>query len=212
MTNRIHSLSFTWVLCAALCWLTCGCGPAEDKPADPPVPTATAKDPPASASGAGAESKPTGGADVSFDGIRFTIPSGWDEVPLSAMQQSVLDLRLSRASEKGEVTLTLSSAGGGLDANIERWIGQFELPEGESPKQEKIPFDGKEATWVDLRGTFNAPPMAGGSGPKENWRMLGVAIPKSPQDYYLKLTGPQDAVAEAEASLKELVASGRYVK
>src|SRR6187399_2444250 len=66
--------------------------------------------------------------------------------------------------------VTVMGAGGTVDANIERWIGQFQDAAGkplakEKAKIDKTKIDGLEVHVVDLKGTFKdtaGGPFAGG--------------------------------------------------
>jgi hypothetical protein len=89
---------------------------------------------------------------------------------------------------------------GGVDANVQRWIGQFaedgrkvRIASGESA-------DGKY-TLVDLTGTYNktiGPPIAGQKKTLPGWRVLNAAIETKAGYYYLKLDGPEKLVASIE--------------
>ena len=54
--------------------------------------------------------------------------------------------------------LTIMQAGGSIEANVDRWIGQFKQPDGkpsrEAAKIEKKEYDGLAVHLVDLSGTF----------------------------------------------------------
>ena len=124
----------------------------------------------------------------------FPFPAGWEEVENPTPE--FVDARFQIPTPQGPVKLTFSSNAGGADVNIQRWIGQFQLPPGKKPVVEELNVDGTTAKWVDLQGDFSGGAMALGpasSGPVE--RMLGVAIPLGPRDFYLKLTGTNAAVA-----------------
>jgi hypothetical protein len=205
----------------------CGPEPADAPPEVPVAPAINLGEPPdalpdpaessASAAPGGnagadaAAASPDGSAasrEETIAGIRFQIPADWKRVELSPRQQGFIDARFEVPAGDTTLQLTCSSTGGGRQANIDRWIGQFRRPEGEQPQTETLKIDGAEATWVDLAGTFDSG-MPGSAGPQENWRMLGVAIAAGPQDFYLKLTGPQDAVAEVHDEFRAFAKSAR---
>lgn len=153
----------------------------------------------------------TGPFEKSFDGINFSVPAGWQEVELSPAQQGFIDARFQIPTPHGDVTLTCSSNSGGIETNVQRWVGQFHPPEGKRPVIGDLDVGGKTATWVDLAGEFDAGPMAGAnagkSGPIE--RMLGVAIPLGSRDFYLKLTGSDAAVSDIRSAFREFARDGR---
>ena len=150
----------------------------------------------------------TGPFDKSFEGIHFSIPAGWDEVENPT--PDFIDARFQIPTSHGPVKLTFSSNPGGIDVNIKRWIGQFQLPPDKQPTVGDLKVDGVTARWVDLRGEFMGGGMGGvpvSSGPVE--RMLGVAIPLGARDFYLKLTGTDAAVSEIRDAFREFVRSAR---
>lgn len=145
-----------------------------------------------------------------FDGFRFRVPAGWQQVELSPAQQGFITASFQIPQAGDGVKLTLSSVGGGVDANLKRWVGQFQLPPGETPRQESIRVDSIDAVWLDLRGTFNSG-TALDSNVESDMRMIGVAIPRSPRDFYLKLTGPREQLLKAEKEFRDFVKSARIV-
>ena len=143
------------------------------------------------------------GRTAKFAGIRFTVPAGWTKVPLNEIQRGIIAAKYEIPAADPGVSLTCSSVGGGIEANIERWRGQFGGGEFDS---ESIPVGGTTATLVDLRGRFSP---GFGRGPQDDWRMLGVAIPIEPREFYVKLTGPRSAVGEVEDEFRDFLRSGR---
>jgi hypothetical protein len=151
----------------------------------------------------------TGPFQKTFEGIGFSIPTGWNEVDNPTPE--FVDARFQIPTPHGAVKLTFSSNSGGADVNIQRWIGQFQIPSGKQPIVENVNVDGATAKWVDLRGEFVGGAMASSassSGPVE--RMLGVAIPLGNRDFYLKLTGTDAAVSEVRDSFREFVRGARF--
>ncbi len=145
-----------------------------------------------------------------FDGIRFQVPAGWEQITLSPAQQGLITASFKMPQAGNDIKLTLSSVGGGIDANLQRWVGQFQLPPGETPLQESIRVDHVDAVWLDLRGTFDSGP-AFDSAAESGMRMIGVAIPRAPRDFYLKLTGPREQLLKVEEEFRDFVKSARFV-
>jgi hypothetical protein len=107
--------------------------------------------------------------------------------------------------------LTLMGAGGGVQANIDRWIGQFTQPDGGSTrerakvKQRKIAGDNVHL--VDISGTYKDQPGPFAPGvQRPKYRMLAAIIPtKSMGTYYVKLYGPQRTVMDHEKAFLEMI-------
>jgi hypothetical protein len=195
-----------------------GCDSGDSaRTADPPIRVA-----PATPSGPSSAATPvatpdqkmvrTGPFEKSFDGIRFSVPAGWKEVELSGAQQGFIDARFEIPTAHGAVSLTCSSNAGGIDSNVQRWVGQFHAPPGKRPVIEDFDVAGKQAKWVDLAGEFDAGPMAAASTASSQpvERMLGVAIPLAGgRDFYLKLTGSDAAVSDIRPSFREFARDAR---
>lgn len=109
--------------------------------------------------------------------------------------------------------MTVMGAGGSIDDNISRWIGQFDL-KGNKPKKEETKVAGQKVYLVDLAGTYkDTPPGAGpfsGAKPifRENYRMLAaiIATEKDGQ-YFIKFYGPKATVAKNEEAFKKMIDS-----
>lgn len=186
-----------------------GCGSDHSgEQEEPPIPTAPALTDPASET---SEPVSDSGGATEIDGIQFQVPSGWEQVALSPAQQGMISASFRIPDAGKDVKLTLSTVGGGIAANLERWRGQFQLKPGESPVEKTIRVDGVDAVWLDLRGTFDSRPAIDAQV-SSGMRMIGVAIPRSPRDFYLKLTGPREQLLNAATEFQDFVKSARFVQ
>jgi len=180
-----------------------GCSQSStDTAADPPVPIANRE--------SAAAEQGTGDPaieEATISGFRFKVPAGWRQVELSPEQQGFIDARFEIPEYGADVRMTLSTTSGGVQANIERWIGQFEFPDGISPDSETVEVDGIPVTLVDLRGAFRGM----GQAAQAEWRMLGAAFDGAPRDFYVKLTGPEAAIGELRKDFRSFVTSARRV-
>jgi hypothetical protein len=110
-------------------------------------------------------------------------------------------------SEGGECAVFVN-LGGGVQANITRWIGQFEKTDGD-PSQKSETINGLPVTTVDVSGTFKGggTMMGQSSGPKSDYRLLG-AIAEGPEgDIFFKLTGPATTIAAAQGEFNTMIKS-----
>ena len=104
-----------------------------------------------------------------------------------------------------------TGGGGGREANLERWAGQFEQPDGAASKDRLKSADrtvnGLAVTDVELAGTYVAEtsPGSGERVRKEGWRMLASIVDTPAGPYYAKLVGPEKTVARWEASYRAFV-------
>jgi hypothetical protein len=180
-----------------------GCS-AEPPTADPPVPVAASStDDGPSESSASAEGGEESVAHVS--GFTFVLPAGWRQAELTPEQQGFVDARFEIDGHGDDVRLTMSTTSGGVEANVERWLGQFQQEPGSLPVQESLEVDGTTVTWVDVSGEYRGM----GGPPQSGWRMLAAAFHGDPRDFYVKLTGPEEALAELEAPFRKFIESAQ---
>ena len=105
--------------------------------------------------------------------------------------------------------------GGAVEANIQRWIGQFRTPDGRPAnnlaKRSSKTVNGVEVEILDLTGTymFKRSPMAPSATPKPGYRML-AAIAKGPDaPVFFKLTAPEKTANAVESEFFKIVDSIR---
>ncbi len=131
--------------------------------------------------------------------LSMTPPAEWESVPpKSGMVQS--EFRAPKDKKEDTARVTVMSASGGIDANIDRWIGQFDGAKKEEAKIEKMDVAGATVHMVDIAGTFKDS-MGGGPfapGPmkkRENYRMIGAIVEtKNDGLIFIKMTGPKTTV------------------
>ena len=123
-------------------------------------------------------------------------PEKWKTVPKSQM----LEHEFSVPGEDGAIArITIMQASGGIQPNIDRWIGQFEGAKKEDTKIEKKDVDQTKVHIVEIAGTYkeSARPMAPGAATKklENYKMLAAILElKDGSLIFVKATGPKDIV------------------
>ncbi|MGI9430451.1 MAG: hypothetical protein ACR2NM_17455, partial [Bythopirellula sp.] len=123
---------------------------------------------------------------------------------------------------KGDETggrMTIMAAGGGVAANIDRWVSQFKDSAGgpiddDAKQVEKKKIGDVTVHVVDLQGDFQDSPR-GPFGPKINrpgYRMLAAIIPLSDVarqqgggTWFIKLYGPKATIKAAEKSFATMV-------
>ena len=156
---------------------------------------------------------------ASAAGLTFTAPDGWQKVA-TASSMRVAQYSLPRAdgdAEDAELVLYYFGGGGGsVDANIERWLGQMQQPDGRPSsavaKKDARTVNGLAVTLLDLRGTYVAEMAPGASERhnKPNFRLRAAVVDTPRGPYYIKLTGPQNTVAKWDQSFERFVGSLRF--
>jgi hypothetical protein len=152
-------------------------------------------------------SAPTPADEPSAPAITWTAPTAWTTSP-SASAMRLASYRIPRASGETEDTeLSVVRAGGSVDANIARWVGQFEEA-GKDTRTVKT-IRGMPVTIVEVRGTFLGGGMAmgGSSTPHPGWALLAAIVETPGSPYFFKMTGPAKSVSAARPDFDALLAS-----
>ena len=152
------------------------------------------------------------GSVVELDAIILTAPSDWTRTPTSSPIIAA-EFKLPRAAgDDADGRLTVSTAGGSIEANIDRWKDQFQ-PQPTAAKQDVIDVSGWKVTIVDLSGDFND--QRGPFAPAQKrlaYRMIAAVIPASGQLYFVKTTGPEKTIALHADEIQQFIRSARLRK
>jgi len=158
-----------------------------------------------------------GGTPVSLAGITFTPPTVWKDQGPSGMRKADYTYGPT-GNDTDSSTVTAfyfgPSSGGGIEANINRWIKQMTLPDGADPEtavsREESEVDGMKVHTVQLPGTYNAsmggPMMGGNTQPKEDYFMSAVVLEAPEGNVFFKLTGPKETAAEMNIAFQAMLA------
>jgi hypothetical protein len=135
----------------------------------------------------------------SVAGISWGVPSGWTEGAVGPMRVATYNVPAAAGdSEGGEVGVFFFGPGQGGDvtANLNRWYGQIEQPDGrpsaQAAKVDRRTVNGIEVTTVVVDGTFlwSPRPMSPDKVKKPGYRLMG-AIAQAPEgNVFFKLTAP----------------------
>jgi hypothetical protein len=130
--------------------------------------------------------------------VTFRPPARWKKLaPTSEMRLVQYEVPGTEPAEC--IVFFFGAAGGGtLEANLERWKGQFEI-EGTPSKTIEEVSKGVFATVLDVSGRYVAPirPGAPEKHDKPGWRMLAAVVLAPDGPVYLKLVGPKATIDSA---------------
>lgn len=157
---------------------------------------------------AGAEFGGEGLREKKFRDLVLRVPAGWKESEASStfrLGQFELDAAKDDA-EGGEVVVFWFQGGvGGLDANLKRWIGQFDAGGRSGTIRRGTSEGGQEYTMIDLSGTYRqsfGPPVRGQTRPRPDWRVANVWIDDPAGAYVLRISGPKSTVEKEMKSFR----------
>jgi hypothetical protein len=98
--------------------------------------------------------------------------------------------------------------GGGVDANIQRWLGQFTPTKKDLvPIIEKAEVKGVKLTRVRAEGTFASGMPGGPTTPQPDFALLGIILESPNGDVFIKMTGPAEVVKANAQTFEDLVKS-----
>lgn len=151
---------------------------------------------------------------IAEEGFSLAAPEGWKRVQ---PKSSIVETEFAIPSEGEGLQpgrMTVMGAGGSVQANVDRWYGQFAQPDGSDTKSKatakKVKLAGCDVTIVDISGTYKdapAGPFAGGKAvDRPDYRML-AAIVETPDrgNYFLKFYGPGKTVAKHADGFRAMV-------
>ena len=157
---------------------------------------------------------------VALSGLTYTAPAAWHSRP-PARSMRVAEFTVPKVqgdSENAELMIYYFGAagGGGAEANIDRWIGQVQQPDG-SPSKAKAKraertINGLKVTTVDVSGTYTAEmtPGAAEHYNKAAYRVCAAVVETPEGAYYLKMTGPAKTVAAAQPDYEKFLSSLKF--
>lgn len=148
-------------------------------------------------------------------GLSWSAPSSWKSQPKRMRVANYVVPAQGGDSEDGECAVYYfgPGQGGGVDANVKRWIGQFQAPGGgpadKLAKTEKKAINGINVTTVEVTGTylFKPAPMAPQVTPKPGYRMLAAIAEGSDAPVFFKLTAPKKTADASEADFRGMLES-----
>jgi hypothetical protein len=164
---------------------------------------------------AGQQAPAAGGA------LKFTAPAGWQPREASSSMRVAEFVLPGANSADGKspradaelVVYFFGGSGGSVDANVQRWLGQMQQPDGRQTKDialhDSRTVNGLRVSTLDVSGTYVAEVRPGSSerhnSPGFRMRTAVVDTPRGP--YYIKLVGPASTIATWDRSYNEFLDS-----
>jgi hypothetical protein len=149
--------------------------------------------------------------------LTYTAPPGWQSKPAASMMrvaEFVLPKATGDAEDASLVIYFFGGTGGTVQANLDRWFGQLEQPDGRKTKDiaktTNRLINGLSFTLFDATGTYVAEVTPGSAERfnKPGFRMRAAVIQTPGGPYFIKLIGPAASVTrwdnEYEAFLQTI--------
>lgn len=139
----------------------------------------------------------------------FSGPAGWESVPVtSSMRKAELKVESKDKKDKAEVIFFHfgESSGGGTQANVDRWLGQFKEPrEKLNAKVEAAKVNNRPVTFVQAEGTYLSGMPGGPKTPQPNAMLLGAILESAMGNVFVRMTGPAGLVKEAQGDFRKMI-------
>jgi hypothetical protein len=147
-------------------------------------------------------------------GIRWSAPAGWKAEgprPMRAATYSITPVAGDQGIAECVVNYFGPGQGGGVDANLERWKGQVQGPDGKPAPATvaKRTVRGVPIVVVDASGAYTGMggPMMPSAKPVPGYRLLGAIVEGPGGNLFFKLTGPAKTIAAHQKNFDQLLAS-----
>jgi hypothetical protein len=145
-------------------------------------------------------------------GLKWTAPAGWVSQGSAPFRVVTYSVPPAPGSEKAECIVYFfgPGQGGSVDANLDRWKGQFS--QNGKPAEAKVArrtVHGVKLTTIDLSGLYTATggQVKEGQGPLPGYRMLAAVAEGSGGNIFIRFIGPEKTVTSALARYEQLLAS-----
>jgi len=145
-------------------------------------------------------------------GVHWTMPASW-----KAEAQRPMRLATYTVARDGECGIYYfgPGQGGSVEANLDRWIGQFLQADGKpskaAAKVEKKTIHGLQVTTVDVSGSYTGMggPTAQPGPAVPGYRMLGAIVEGPQGSIFIKFTGPARTIAANRMAFNRMLESLR---
>jgi hypothetical protein len=151
--------------------------------------------------------------------VAFTPPANWQDLGPTNMRQAqyrLAPIGTDAAAAEVNVFYFGAESGGGVDANLDRWVNQMVMPDGSAPaasaKRTSFSADGMPGHIITLEGTYKSgggPMMGGETKMLEGYRLVGVVLEGPQGSLFFKLTGPVATAKAMEADLMKMMEGAR---
>jgi hypothetical protein len=156
----------------------------------------------------------TGVLAESAAGLRWTAPAGWKTQgaqPMRVATYTVAPANGDRTGGECAVYFFGAGQGGSVEANVERWKGQFRGPGGKPAVAQvvKRKIRGLTITTIDTSGEYSGMggPLGGSEQIVPGYRLLGAIVEGPDGNIFVKFTGPAKTMAANRPKFEQLLAS-----
>jgi hypothetical protein len=146
-------------------------------------------------------------------GLKWTPPAGWKSSGTTSMRAAtypVAPVQGDHDAAECAVYFFGVGQGGSVQANLDRWGGQFKAAGGKpaAPKIAKVTIHGLPVTTIDVSGEYSGMGGPTGTAPvASGYRLLGAIIEGPGGSVFIKFTGPSKTMAANQPKFQQLLDS-----
>jgi hypothetical protein len=144
-------------------------------------------------------------------GVDWTEPERWTREAPSGVRLATYQIPAKDGGDAAQCAVYYfgQGQGGGVEANIERWIGEFQDPP--PADRSTLQVNGMSVHRVEVSGTYFAHAMGSSDAATEqrDATLLGAIVEGPNGSLFFKLTGPSTTVSAAEAEFDAMLQSLR---
>jgi hypothetical protein len=149
----------------------------------------------------------------SVAGLKWMAPAGWKSSGSTSMRAAtypVPPVAGDRDAAECAVYFFGVGQGGSVQANVDRWEGQFKAAGGRPApaKVNKITIHGLPVTTIDVSGAYSGMGGPTAAAPvASDYRLLGAIIESPGGNVFIKFTGPAKTMAANQPRFQQLLDS-----
>jgi hypothetical protein len=137
--------------------------------------------------------------------LDYKAPARWVVAPNTSSMRLATYKIPKAPGDTEDAELSVAQAGGSVEANASRWIGQFDAAAQKTAKRTTRKVGALDVTIVEIQGTFSAGGMGKEPSNLAGWAMLGAIVSTPGMPHFFKLTGPAKTVMAARAEFDTLL-------
>ena len=153
----------------------------------------------------------------SVAGLKWTPPAGWRSSGTTSMRAATYPVGPAQGDQDAAECVVYFfglGQGGSIQANIDRWEGQFKTSGGQPApaKVTKLTIHGLPVTTIDVSGEYSgmAGPAATAATPPvrvPGYRLLGAIVESPGGNVFIKFTGSAKTMAANQPKFQQLLDS-----
>lgn len=153
---------------------------------------------------------PAPSASVASSQLAWDAPKSWTRSDKPSPMRKATYTLPKQAGDMDAPDLAISVAGGSVDANVDRWVQQFDEESKATLKKTTRKIGTWDVTIAELKGTWMGSGMGGGVPPKHGYKMIAAIVPVSDDGkWFFKLIGPEKSVDAARGEFDAFLGSLR---